>query len=393
MKTTAKKPQKNTAPCPHYRKCGGCQLQNMSYEAQLSWKQGRCISLLGSFCRVSPIIGMKNPYHYRNKVQAAFQLTRSGKIVSGVYQSGTHRVVLVDSCMTEDKKADEIIVAIRALLPKFKILPYNENSGAGFLRHVLVKRGFSSGEIMVVFVGANSRFPMKKRLTDELLRLFPEITTVIFNVNPQKTSMVLGERNEVLYGNGYIEDTLCGRVFRISASSFYQINPVQTEVLYGKAMEFADLDEADRVIDAYCGIGTIGLVAAKQAGEVIGVEINPDAVKDAISNAKRNQSKNTRFIQGDAGEFMQAMAADGEKASVVFMDPPRAGSDTKFLSSLVTLSPEKVVYISCNPETLRRDLFFLTSKGYKVRKIQPVDMFPHTNHIECVCLLSKTNTK
>ena len=390
---SAKNTKKEQAPCPYAKKCGGCQLMNMTYPEQLSWKTARCIKLLGRFCHVEEIIGMENPSHYRNKVQAAFQLTRSGKIVSGVYQSGTHNVVNVNSCLTEDRKADEITVYIRSILPEYKILPYNEDSKAGFLRHVLVRRGFSSGEIMVVFVGANSRFPMKNRITDALVERFPEITTVVFNINPRKTSMVLGERSEVLYGKGYIEDTLCGCAFRISPSSFYQINPVQTEILYNTAIEFARLDKNSAVIDAYCGTGTIGIAAAKHAGSVTGVELNGDAVKDAVFNAKRNKIDNIAFVKSDAGEFMLEAARQGETADVVFMDPPRAGSDRKFLSSLVTLAPKTVVYISCNPETLARDLAFLVKNGYKAGKIQPVDMFPFTNHIETVVLLSQQKPK
>ena len=385
--------KKEQAPCPYAKKCGGCQLMNMTYPEQLSWKTARCIKLLGRFCRVEEIIGMKNPSHYRNKVQAAFQLTRSGRIVSGVYQSGTHNVVNVNSCLTEDRKADEIILYIRSLLPRFKILPYNEDSKAGFLRHVLVRRGFSSGEIMVVFVGANPRFPMKNRITAALVEKFPEITTVVFNINPHKTSMVLGERSETLYGKGYIEDSLCGCTFRISPSSFYQINPAQTEILYNTAIEFARLDKNSTVIDAYCGTGTIGIAAAKHAGSVTGVELNADAVRDAVFNAKRNKIENIAFVKADAGEFMLEAAQQGEKADVVFMDPPRAGSDKKFLSSLVTLAPKTVVYISCNPETLARDLTFLVKNSYKVRKIQPVDMFPFTNHVETVVLLSQQKPK
>lgn len=374
-------------PCPLAKKCGGCQLQNMTYERQLKWKQARSEILLKKFGKVSPIIGMEHPYHYRNKVQAAFCRTRGGKIISGVYQSGTHRVVLVDECMTEDLLADRIIVAIRAMLPKFKLEPYDELSHTGLLRHVLVKRGFASGEVMVVLVTASPMFPQRKNFVKTLREKFPEITTVIQNINPRGTSMVLGEREEVLYGSGYIEDTLCGRVFRISAKSFYQINPVQTEVLYGKAMELASPGANDRVIDAYCGIGTISLIAAKTAGSVIGAELNPDAVRDAISNARRNGCENVRFICADAGEFMSELSASGEKADIVFTDPPRAGSDVKFLSSLVKLAPRKVVYISCNPETLARDLNYLTRHGYRVKKICPVDMFPHTNHIETVVSL------
>ena len=379
----------NPDACPLAKKCGGCQLQNMNYDRQLKWKQARCEILLKKFGKVEKIIGMENPYHYRNKVQAAFGRTKNGKIISGVYQSGSHRIVMVDSCMTEDETADKIIVDIRNMLPKFKIWTYDEDKGTGFLRHVLVKRGFSSGEVMVVLVGASGYFPMKKKFTAALLEKHPEITTVVLNINPKDTNLVLGDREEVLYGNGYIEDTLCGRIFRISPKSFYQINPVQTEKLYNKAMELAQLDENTKVLDAYCGIGTIGLVAAKTAGNVIGVELNPDAVKDAIANAKRNNEKNARFYCADAGDFMETLAAEGEKFDVIFMDPPRSGSSRKFIDSLAIADPKRVVYISCNPETLARDLQYMIKKGYKVKKICPVDMFPHTNHIECAVLLCR----
>lgn len=379
----------NPDACPLAKKCGGCQLQNMTYDRQLRWKQARSEILLKKFGKVDRIIGMESPYHYRNKVQAAFGRTRGGKIISGVYQSGSHRIVSVDSCMTEDETADKIIVDIREMLPKFKIWTYDEDKGTGFLRHVLVKRGFSSGEVMVVIVGASGYFPMKKKFTAALLEKHPEITTVVLNINPKDTNLVLGEREEVLYGEGYIEDTLCGCVFRISPKSFYQINPVQTEKLYGKAMELAELHENSTVLDAYCGIGTIGLVAAKKAGRVIGVELNPDAVRDAISNAKRNKADNIRFFCADAGDFMESAAHEGEKFDVVFMDPPRSGSSKKFIDSLAKAAPKKIVYISCNPETLARDLELITRKGYSVQKICPVDMFPHTNHIETVVSLVK----
>lgn len=375
--------------CPLYKKCGGCQLQNLSYPEQLKFKQRKVERLLGEFAKVEPIIGMESPYHYRNKVQAAFATAKNGKIISGVYQSGTHSIVCVDSCLTEDTKADEIIVTVRNLLKSFKIQPYDERSGSGVLRHVLVKRGFTTNQIMVVLVTAGPIFPAKNNFVKALRKAHPDITTVVHNINPYQTSLVLGERENVLYGTGKIEDELCGLTFRISPRSFYQINPVQTEVLYNTAMDYADMSGSEKVIDAYCGIGTIGLVASKHAGEVIGVELNRDAVHDAIANAKRNGIKNVRFFCDDAGEFMLGMAQDKERADVVFMDPPRAGSDERFLSSLVTLAPEKVVYISCNPETQQRDLRFLIKHGYKAVKIQPVDMFPHTNHVETVCLLSR----
>lgn len=385
----AQKDINNTRICPVSRKCGGCQLMNMTYEEQLRYKQAKVVKLLLGFHRVNSIIGMETPFHYRNKVQAAFGRTRGGEIISGVYQSSTHNIVKTDSCLIEDKKADEIILTIRKLVKSFKLTVYDEKNGRGFLRHVLVKRGFTTNEIMVVLVTGTSVFPSKNAFVKELLKLHPDITTIVQNINNKFTSMVLGDKETVLYGKGYIEDILCGCRFRISPKSFYQINPVQTEVLYGKAVEFAGLTGKERVIDAYCGIGTIGIVASKSAGEVIGVEVNPDAVRDAKVNAKINDIENISFYCADAGEFMVSMKEQGEKCDVLFMDPPRAGSDKKFLSCAVSLAPEKIVYISCNPETQQRDLYYLIKNGYKVKKIQPVDMFPYTNHVETVCLLSK----
>lgn len=377
--------------CPVYKKCGGCQLQNLSYPEQLKFKQNKVERLLKRFCKVEPIIGMENPYHYRNKVQAAFFTDRKGKIVSGVYQSGTHKIVGIDSCQTEDIIADKIIVAVRKILPSFRMTTYNEDTGKGFLRHVLVKRGFATNQIMLVLVTGTPVFPSKNNFVKAILKQFPDITTIVQNVNSYNTNLVLGNSQKVLYGKGYIEDILCGCKFRISPKSFYQINPTQTEVLYNTAMNYAMLKGNETVLDTYCGTGTIGIVAAKRgAGRVIGVELNPDAVRDAISNARANNMKNVRFYKGDAGEFMREVADEDEKPDVVFMDPPRAGSDEVFLDSLIKMSPKKVVYISCNPETLARDLDYLTKNSdYKIGKIQPVDMFPHTAHIECVVEISK----
>ena len=275
------------------------------------------------------------------------------------------------------------------MLKSFRIKTYDEDTGYGLLRHVLVRRGFFTDEIMVVIVIGSPIFPSKNNFVKALRKKYPQITTVVLNVNDKKTSMVLGERDIVIYGKGYIRDTLCGCTFRISPQSFYQVNPVQTEILYKTAIEYAGLGRKETVIDAYCGIGTIGLVAAKRAKNVIGVELNPDAVRDARINARENKITNARFYQGDAGEFMENMAENGEHADVVFMDPPRTGSDKKFMSSVVKLNPSRIVYISCGPETLARDLEYLTKHGYDVRKIQPVDMFSFTDHCENICLLTK----
>ena len=375
--------------CPYAKKCGGCQYQGMEYAQQLKKKQKEMNKLLKDFGKCEQIIGMKDPLHYRNKVHAVFGRTKKGEIVSGTYEAGTHKIVNIDECMIEDELSGAVIRTIRNLLRSFKIKTYDEDTGYGLLRHVLVRRGFASGQVMVVLVLSSPILPSKNNFVKALRKEHPEISTVVLNINDKKTSMVLGERDIILYGKGYIEDTLCGCVFRISPQSFYQVNPVQTERLYQTAMNYAHLTGKERVIDAYCGIGTIGMIAAKKAKEVIGVELNRTAVRDAAINAKRNQIRNIRFYEGDAGEFMVSMAEAGEKADVVFMDPPRTGSDEAFLSSVVRLNPKRVVYISCGPDTLAADLKYLTAHGYRVKKMQPVDMFCFTGHCEMVALLVK----
>lgn len=379
--------EKKPLVCASTKKCGGCQYQGTAYEEQLKKKQKHVQSLLNKFGKVNPIIGMKEPYFYRNKVHAVFDRDRKGNIISGIYEAKSHRVVPIEKCLIEDEKSQEIIRTIRGMLKSFKIRTYDEDSGYGLLRHVLVRRGFASGEIMVVLVVASPVFPSKNNFVKALRKVHPEITTVVLNVNDRHTSMVLGDRDIVIYGKDFIRDTLCGRTFRISPGSFYQVNPVQTEVLYGKAVEYAGLTGNERVIDAYCGIGTIGIIASAKAKEVIGVELNPDAVRDARINTRENKIQNVQIRQGDAGAFMEAMAETGEHADVVFMDPPRAGSDEKFMASLLKLNPKKVIYISCNPETMARDLNYLTKKGYGVKKIQPVDMFCFCDHVEVICEL------
>ena len=359
-------------------------MQRMSYPEQLKHKQLKEIRLLGSFCHVDEIIGMDNPLHYRNKVTAAFALDGRRQIISGVYQSSSHRVVPVDRCMIEDETADAIIRDIREMLPSFKIKVFDERSGTGWLRHVLVRRGFQTGEVLVVLVAVSPVFPPQKAFVRKLRELHPEICSVVLNINDRFGPVVLGDRQKILYGSGSIEDTLCGHRFRISPGSFYQINPVQTEILYRTAVDFAGLTGTETVLDAYCGIGTIGITASSQAGKVIGVELNREAVADAIANARLNGIRNCWFTAGDAGTFLQGM---DEAPDVVFMDPPRAGSDRKFLDALVRARPKKIVYISCDPETMARDLKILTAGHYRVRRIQPVDMFPYTEHVETVCLL------
>ena len=384
--------ENNSLICPYRKKCGGCQLLNMTYEEQLSHKQKTEIRLLGSFCHVDEIIGMDFPYKYRNKAQYAFG-NRNGKIICGVYQSSTHKIVDIEECLLTTDKADEIALTVKKLLKSFKLRAYDENTKSGFLRHLLIKTGFKSGEIMVVLVTGTQEFPKKRSFVNALLKAHPEIKTVVQNVNNRFTSMVLGSKSEVLFGDGKITEQLCGLSFRISPKAFYQINPIQTENLYNTALKLADFRGGENIIDAYCGTGTIGLIASGKVGSVTGVEINADAVKDAKENAKLNGIKNIKFYTADAGEFMTAVAAEKTKVDAVIMDPARAGADIPFLSSLVSLKPEKVIYISCNPETLKRDLHYLVKNGYKVKKIQPVDMFPHTEHVETVVLMSRVEGK
>lgn len=375
--------------CVYARKCGGCQYQGIPYARQLKQKQEYIDKLMKPFCKVKPIVGMDNPYHYRHKVHAVFDCTRQGKPIAGVYKQKTHQVVDIEGCQIEDRESDQIILDIKGLLKSFRIKTYDEDTGYGLLRHVLIRKGYATGQIMLVLVLASPILPSKNNFVKAIRKKHPDISTVVINVNDKKTSMVLGERNITVYGKGFIEDELCGMRFRISPNSFYQVNPKQTELLYNKAIEYAALTGREKVIDAYCGTGTIGLVASPKASQVIGVELNRDAIRDAITNAKRNQAGNIRFYNEDAGKFMVAMAEQGEKADVVIMDPPRTGSTEAFLSSIIRLGPARVVYVSCGPDTLARDLKYLTKHGYKVEECTPFDCFPFTGHLEACVLLTK----
>ncbi len=385
--------EKKKAECQAAGRCGGCQGFRESYEAQLKKKEKMILDNCREFGRFAPIIGMENPYHYRNKVHAVFGEDKHHNVISGTYEENSHRIVPVDNCLLDDERADAVILSVRRLLKSFQIRPYNEDTGYGLLRHVLVRTAKQTGQVMVVLVLASPILPSKNNFIKALVKEHPEITTVVLNVNDRNTSMVLGEKESVLYGKGYIEDILCEKRFRISARSFYQVNPVQTEKLYQKAVEFAALTGKETVLDAYCGTGTIGLVASGRAAEVIGVEKNGAAVRDARVNARLNGTRNISFYENDAGHFMTLLARQQVRVDVVFLDPPRAGSDEAFLSALAKLSPKRIVYISCNPKTLARDLRFLTGRGYRVEKGVGVDMFPWTEHVECIVCIQKIRGK
>ena len=377
--------------CPLAKKCGGCQLQGIEYKKQLEKKKKQVQQALPAGIQVRPVIGMEDPYHYRNKIHAAFGRTKKGEIIYGVYEAGTHKIVPVEHCLIQNEAADAILADIRDLLKSFKIKIYDEDSGYGLLRHVMVRTAHATGEILVVLVLASPILPSKNNFVKALIKKHPQITSIVLNVNERHTSMVLGERNITLYKKGYITDELCGNTYRISPSSFYQVNPIQTKALYETAIAYAGLTGTETVIDAYCGIGTIGMTAAARAKNVIGVELNSSAVRDAIGNAKLNHCKNIRFVCADAGEYMKKLASNDEKTTidVVFMDPPRSGSTPAFIEALHRLAPKKIVYISCNPDTLGRDLRIFETYGYIAKVCQPFDMFPFTDDVENVTVLER----
>lgn len=372
-----------------YDKCGGCVMCDKTYDDTLKEKQKYVSGLLSRYCKVDDIISMYYPYNYRNKVHATFKNTQKGKVITGTYKEGTHEVVQIDRCLIDDKIADDIILTIRNLANNFKFKAYDEDRHTGLLRHVMVRVGASSKQVMVVIVTPTEEFPSKKNFVAELLKIHPNITTVVQNINPSNTSMVLGNYEKVIYGKGFIEDTLLGYTFRISSRSFYQVNKSQTETLYKTAINGLNLTGKESVIDAYCGIGTITLAVSKKAKYVIGVELNLQAINDAKENMKRNNVKNVSFVCDDAGEYMVSMAEEGKKIDAVIMDPPRSGSSSQFIDSVAKMAPDKIAYISCNPETLARDIDYFTIKGYKPIKITPVDMFAFTKHVEVVCILTK----
>lgn len=431
------------SPCPVDARCGGCKNLCVPYTKQLIDKQLRIERLFAPLApdgTISLIKGMKDPYHYRNKVISPFapgkklsprgqdrkaidsrnrkaadvRGAKGGKgkrpqaryeILTGMYAAGSHELVPTDKCLIENETAKKVVLAVRDIMRKHDVAPYREDTGTGFMRHVVVRVGHTSGEVLVTLVTNSDDFPSSKSFCRELIRLCPAVTTVVQNVNERQTNVILGDKERVLYGPGFILDELCGLSFRISSKSFYQVNATQTEVLYRAAMDLAGFDGTQVAIDAYCGTGTIGLVAAKSgAARVIGVDSVESAIRDARTNARHNGVENAEFVAGDATDFMCELAKEGvlgeespeEGAQagglVVLMDPPRAGSTEEFLRAAAALAPERIVYISCNPETQARDVEFLDSIGYAVVAVQPVDMFPHTDHIECIVALEPVDS-
>ena len=371
--------------CPVSQYCGGCQYQGITYQKQLEMKQNYADRLLSGFHAVEKIIPCRESEHYRNKIQISFGYDEQRRIICGYYAPNSHFIVPIQECMIANEKINKLIVSLKRIIIRNHISIYDERSRKGCLRHILIRTS-NLNESMVVFVTGSRTLQKQDILVRETLRYNPEVKTIVHNINDVPVSKVLGKKEYVLYGKGYITDVLNGLSFRISASSFYQVNSYQTEVLYAKAIELAGLTDKDTLIDAYCGTGTIGLFASSSVKKVMGVEVNASALKDAKTNCRINDINNAEFILDDAGKYMEFLAENQVHIDAVIMDPPRSGSDTRFMSSMVKLSPERIVYVSCNPETLKRDLQYL-KRYYRIEKIQPVDMFPYTKHIETVCCL------
>ena len=379
--------EKTKPACQYYQKCGGCRLQNMTYKDQLEWKQNQAERFLKKFGAVNKIIGTETPFHCQNKVNAVIDFDRKGNILSGICKKDGKKMIPVDHCLLRDKKTEEILETIKVLSKSFKYKIYAEDTGYGLLRYIVIKRGMVTGETMVILVLASPILPSKNNFIKALRKAHPEITSIIVNINERRTNAVLGDKEKVIFGKGYIEDVLCGCRFRISSKSAYPVNPGRRAVICRKALEYAGLKGEETVLDAYCGIGTLGLCAGRDVKEVIGTDRDPDVVKEAVINTKCNQMENVCFYHSEAGEFAKQLSEWGKKIDVVFMEPEKMGSDEDFLSSVTRLGVEKIVYVSCNLESLARDLKYLKEKGYQVKKIQPIDVFAMTERVDCVILL------
>ncbi|MBC1522469.1 23S rRNA (uracil(1939)-C(5))-methyltransferase RlmD [Listeria aquatica] len=381
-------------PCPVYDKCGGCQLQHLSYAGQLEFKRHSVEQVMRRIGKieayVEPVLGMDHPFRYRNKSQVPVG-TINGRIAAGFYQKRTHDIIDMDYCLIQDERSDKAVQAVRDVMELFQIEPYDEVRHKGFLRHIMTRVSRSTNELMLVLITRTEDFPFLAEVLDALKKRIDGLASVVQNVNPHKTNVIFGEKTRVLDGKERITDTIHGIQFAISAKSFYQVNPEQTEVLYAKALEAAGLTGQETVIDAYCGIGSISLCLAKRAKKVYGVEIVDAAIQDARRNAELNQLGNVIFETGKAEEVIPRWYKEGVKADVIVVDPPRKGCDEKLLETILAMKPKRVVYVSCEPSTLARDLRILEDGGYKAGSVQPVDMFPMTTHIENVVALERVD--
>ena len=391
IKVTKTSPDRVEPPCHVFWDCGGCQLQHLSYEAQLVQKQKTVRDVMERIGKlpnvpVHPVKGMDNPWRYRNKSQIPFS-ERNGKVVSGFYKTRTHEIVDTDVCIIQGEEADELMATLKHELHIMGIEAYDERTHRGMLRHLIVRKARATGELMVVLVTRSKKFPQKEEAIALIKKVVPNVTSIMQNVNSQKTNVIFGNETILLHGKSFIVDTIGDIKFEISARSFYQVNAEQTEVLYDQALEYAQLTGGESVIDAYCGIGSISLFLAKQAKEVYGVEIVPQAIEDAKRNAELNSIDNAHFEAGPAEVIIPKWYEQGKRFDVLVVDPPRKGCDEKLLDTILKYKPKRIVYVSCNPATLARDLRILEDGGYCTKEVQPVDMFPSSSHVEAVTWL------
>jgi len=389
-------PERIRPSCPYAGRCGGCTLQHLSYKGQLEYKTQKVkdsLERIGHIkTEVHDTIGMPQPWRYRNKAQYPVD-EENGQAVMGFYEKRTHNIVPSASCMIQYEESNNAARVVKEWTERCHVPVYNEEKHSGLLRHVVTKVGIKTGEIMVILVVNGDMIPHEKELVDLLRRRIPGFKSLILNTNDRKTNVIMGGKNTVLFGTPYIHDYIGGIKFSLSPLSFFQVNPVQMEILYNKAMEYAHLSGEETVVDTYCGIGTITLFLARKACKVYGIEIVGPAVQDARNNAEINGIKNVEFIEGAAEDVMPEMVKKGIRADVIVMDPPRRGCDEKLLQAAVDMAPRTIVYVSCNPATLARDLRFLEDRGYKAREVQPVDMFPQTSHVECIVLITRAESR
>ena len=391
MEITEDSPYRVEPECPIYKECGGCQLQHMSYEGQLKAKEKQVSDVLQRIgklenVKVHPVIGMENPWRYRNKAQVPIGENEGG-LIGGFYQQRSHQIIDMKACIIQQEKNDEVVKKVKEICNINGVRAYDEQKHKGELRHIMARYGLKSGEVMVVLVTRTNELTGKKKIIEEIAKRIPGVKSIVQNINSKKTNVIFGDETKVLWGEEVIYDSIGDIKFAISARSFYQVNPEQTKVLYDKALEYADLTGEENVIDAYCGIGTISLFLAQKARKVYGVEIVPEAIEDAKKNAELNGISNVEFAVGEAETVIPEWYENGVVADVLVVDPPRKGCDDKLLQTIINMKPKKVVYVSCNPATLARDLRVLEDGGYQTVEVQPVDMFPQTMHVECVAQL------
>lgn len=381
--------------CPIYKECGGCQLQHLSYSGQLKAKRKQVQDVLQRIGKledvvVHPVLGMEDPWRYRNKAQVPVG-EREGGLIVGFYQNRSHDIINMEACLIQQEKNDVVVQTVKEICDRYGVRAYNEQTHKGTLRHIMARYGMKTGEIMIVLITRTAELPNKKSIIEEIIAKLPDVKSIVQNINPKRTNVIFGDETKVLWGEEVIYDYIGNIKFAISARSFYQVNPEQTKVLYDQALKYANLTGEETVIDAYCGIGTISLFLTEKAKKVYGVEIVPEAIEDAKRNAELNGISNVEFAVGEAEKVIPKWYEDGIIADVLVVDPPRKGCDETLLQTIIDMKPKKVVYVSCNPATLARDLRVLEDGGYRTVEVQPVDMFPQTTHVECISQLVLKN--